>query len=99
MMVVPQFFIQEARKWQRRSYQNKIGLHTGKTVNGHSLYKNLDDIMCRTKLIAKVDAEKVQKRFSADEYGIHRAATLGEFREKIKDFATLAGFDVMEEDK
>jgi len=85
--------------WKVYVLLKKIGLHTGKTVDGRSLYKNLDDIMCRTKLIAKVDAKKVQKHFSPDEYGIHRTATYGDLREKVKDFATLIGFDVIEEDK
>jgi hypothetical protein len=85
--------------WKVYVLNKKIGLHTGKTVDGHSLYKNLDEIMCRAKLIAKVDAEKVQKHFSPDEYGIHRAATFGDLRDKIKDFATLTGFDIMEEDR
>jgi len=85
--------------WKVYVLHKKIGIHTGKIVDGHSLYKNLDDIMCRTKLIAVVDAEKVQKHFSPDEYGIHRNATLGDLREKIKDLAVLIGFDVMEEDR
>lgn len=85
--------------WKVYVLNKKIGLHTGKTVDGHSLYKNLDEIMCRTKLIAKVDAKKVQEHFSPDEYGIHRAATFGNLRDKIKDFATLTGFDIMEEDR
>jgi len=68
-------------------------------VDGHNLYKNLDGIICRTKLIAEVDAEKVQKYFSPDEYGIHRNATLGDLRKKIKDLAVLIGFDMMEEDR
>ena len=40
--------------WKAYILNKKIGLHTGITVDGHSLYKNLDVIMCRTKLIAKV---------------------------------------------
>ena len=78
----------------------KIGLHTGKTADGHSLYKDFDGIMCRTKLVVKVDdAKKIQKHFSPDEYGIHRAGTLGDLRETIKDLATLIGYEVIEEDR
>lgn len=40
-----------------------------------------------------------QKHFSPDEYGIHRNATLGDLREKIKDLAVLIGFEVMEDDR
>ncbi len=85
--------------WKVYVLHKKIGLHTGKIVDGHTLYKNLDGIMCRTKLIAEVNAEKVRKHFSPDEYGIHRNATLGDLRKKIKDMAVLIGFDVMEEDR
>ena len=86
--------------WKVYVLHKKIGVHTGKTADGHSLYKDFDSIMCRTKLIVKVDdAKKLQKHFSPDEYGIHRAGTLGDLRQKIKDLATLIGFEVMEEDK
>ncbi len=85
--------------WKVYVLHKKIGLHTGKTVDGHALYKDLDHFMCRTKLIASVDAKKVQRHFSPDEYGIHRAATYGDLREKIRDLATLIGFQVMEEDR
>jgi len=84
--------------WKFYVIHKKIGLHTGKIVDGHALYKNLDNIMCRTKLIAEVNAREVQKHYFADAYGIHRAATLGDLREKLKDFATLIGYKVMEED-
>jgi hypothetical protein len=50
-------------------------------------------------LIASVDAKKVQKHFSPDEYGIHRAATFGDLRQKIKNLAVLLGFEVFEEDR
>ena len=50
-------------------------------------------------MIASVDAKKVQRHFSPAEYGIHRAATYGDLREKIKDLATFLGFQVMEEDR
>ncbi|MBN2505487.1 MAG: hypothetical protein JXQ71_02215 [Verrucomicrobia bacterium] len=85
--------------WKVYVLHRKIGVHTGRIVDGHSLYKNLDDIMCRTKLVAEVDAAKVQKHFSPDEYGIHRNATLGDLRQQIKDLAVLIGFQVVEEDR
>ena len=54
--------------------------------------------MCRTKLVVKTEAESVQRHFSPDEYGIHRTATLGDLRGRIKELATLIGFTMMEED-
>ena len=85
--------------WKFYVLHKKIGLHTGRTVDGHALYKNLDNIMCRTKLIARVNAREVQKHYFADAYGIHRAATIGDLREILRDFATLIGYELMEEDK
>jgi hypothetical protein len=79
----------------------KIGLYTGKVVRAESLYgKRVNPLLCRTKLVAKVDdAKKIQRMFSPGEYGIHRSATLGDLREVIKDLAVLLGFQVMEEDR
>jgi hypothetical protein len=86
--------------WKVYVLHKKIGLHTGITADGHALYKGFDGIMCRTKLVVKVDdASKIQKHFSPDEYGIHRAGTLGDLRQKIQDFAALIGFEVVQEDK
>ncbi len=86
--------------WKVYVLHREIGVHTGETADGHSLYKDFDAIMCRTKLVVKVDdAKKIQKHFSPDEYGIHRAGTLGDLRERVKDLATLIGFKVIEEDK
>jgi hypothetical protein len=85
--------------WKIYVLHDKIGLHTGKIVDGHDIYKNLDDIMCRTKLVTEVNAKEVQKHYFSDAYGIHRAATLGDLREKIKNLAIFLGFNVMEEDK
>ncbi len=86
--------------WTVDLLHKQILLFTGETVDGHALYDHLDDIACRTKVIARVDnIEAVQNHQSPDEYGIHRAATLGDLRREIKDVATLLGFQVMETDK
>ena len=85
--------------WKFYVLHKKIGLHTGRIVDGHAIYKNLDNIMCRTKLIAEVNAREVQKHYFADAYGIHRAATIGDLREKLIDFATLIGYEIIEEDR
>lgn len=90
--------------WKIYALNRKVGFHTGRTVDGRKLYghssENFDDIMCRTKLVAQVrDAAKIQKHYSPDEYGIHRAAIFGDLTDRIRDFAVLAGFDIMDEDK
>jgi len=86
--------------WAVDLLHKQILVFTGETVDGHALYDHLDDIACRTKVIVKVDnIEAVQNHQSPDEFGIHRAATLGDLRQEIKDAATLLGFDVIETDK
>ena len=45
-----------------------------------------------------VDARKVLRYVHADKYGVHRCATFGDFRDRIKDVATFIGFNVIEED-
>ncbi len=85
--------------WAVHVLHKKIEVHTGEIVDGHALYKNLDELMCRTKLITRVNAEQVQNHFSPDEYGIHKNATMGDLRQRIKDISVFLGFDVLETDK
>jgi hypothetical protein len=86
--------------WKVYVLHKKIGLFTGKTVDGHSLYKDFDNIMCTSKLVAKVDnTKKILKHSSPDAYGIHRAVTFSDLRQQIKDLAVLIGFEVIEEDR
>ena len=49
--------------------------------------------------MASVDAEKVKRTIYPDKYGVHRCATFGDLRDRIKDLATLLGFAVVEEDR
>ena len=48
--------------------------------------------------MASVDAKKVQRYVYPDKYGVHRLATFGDFRERLKDLAAFLGFTVVEED-
>jgi hypothetical protein len=48
--------------------------------------------------VASVDAQKLLRYAYPEKYGMHRAATFGDFRERIKDIATLIGVTVIEED-
>ena len=76
-----------------------ILVHTGVTVDGNSIYSGLDTIMCRTKCVIKVnDARKLLRYYSPDKYGIHKAVTFGDLRQKIKDLGTLIGVKLIEED-
>jgi hypothetical protein len=48
--------------------------------------------------VASVDASKVIRHVYPDKYGVHRCATFGDFRERLKDLGMLIGFTVIEED-
>ena len=48
--------------------------------------------------MASVDAQKVMRYVFPDKYGVHRCATFGNFRERVKDIATFIGFATVEED-
>jgi len=88
--------------WKLYALHKKIGLYTGEVVGARDVYDpdRIDSILCRTKLVTRVqDAQTIQKHFSPDDYGIHRAATLGDLRHVIKDVAVLLGYDVVEEDR
>ena len=45
-----------------------------------------------------VDAKKLRRYVYPEKYGMHRVATFGDFRERLKDIAALIGFNVIEED-
>lgn len=48
--------------------------------------------------MASVDANKLLRYVHPEKYGLHRIATFGDFRDRIRDIATFMGFDVIEED-
>ena len=85
--------------WRIDVLSKKILVHTGTTVSGYSLYKDFGYLMCRSKLVAKVDAKKIQTHVYEDKFGVHRTVTFGDHRERLKDLATLMGYEVIEEDR
>lgn len=48
--------------------------------------------------MASVDARKVLRHVYPEKYGVHRCATFGDWRERLKDLAALTGFTLIEED-
>ena len=45
------------------------------------------------------DASAIQRHIYPDKYGVHRCATFGDFRDRLKDLAGLLEFTAIEEDK
>jgi len=80
-------------------YNKKIAVSKGITVPGEKLYKDFNNILCRTKLVIKTDTDAFEKKYDTVTFGVHRNIFYGDLREKIKDLATLIGFEVIEEDK
>ena len=89
-----------ATVWRFDVMTQSVILHTGTTVDAYSLYKDLTNMMCRSKLVVELEgARKVQSGLYPDKFGVHRSGTFGDFRQQIKDFGALSGFAVVEEDR
>jgi hypothetical protein len=48
--------------------------------------------------VASVDANKVIRYVHPDRYGVHRCATFGDHRERLRDLSAFLGFTLIEED-
>jgi len=80
-------------------YDKKIAVFTGKAVSVRKLFEELDDVSCRTKLAVRTDVKALHDNLDWDTFGQHRVVFYGDFREDIKNLATLIGFEIVEEDK
>ncbi len=89
--------------WRVNVIDKKILVHTGNTIPLDSVYgqgiNNLHGILCATKLVAKVNGQKLMENTNPQKYGVHYAATYGDYREQIKDLGKLIGFEVLEMDR
>lgn len=87
--------------WKVYSLHGKIGVFTGETVDPDDYYRDIDTgVWCRTKLVTKVDdAAEIERHYSIDAYGLHRAGTFGDLRGMIKDLAQFVDCEVVEEDR
>ncbi len=88
--------------WRINVMDRLILAHTGEAVAAESAYQGpvgLNDILCGTKLVAKVDARTIQRHLNPAQYGVHRAAIYGDYREEVRDLAKLIGFQLIEEDR
>ncbi len=88
--------------WRINVMEELILAHTGESVAAATAYEGpvgLNDILCGTKLVAKVDARAIQRRLNPVRYGVHRAAIYADLRQQIEDLAKLTGFRLIEEDR
>jgi len=70
----------------------ELSLHEAKATN-NIYWKQL----CATKLVAEGNAKKVASNWSAGS-GYHRVLLYGDLRQEVKEFASLMGLKVVEED-
>jgi len=80
-------------------HDEKLAVFTGTTVDGRSLYRNFDNLLCKSKIVVKTDVEALLKNYDAETFGIHRVVVYGNYRRQLKDLATLIGYELVEEDK
>lgn len=77
------------------SVANKaFAIHSGTAVANVE-----DDKACRTKLAAKVDAQRVLDNYHWERFGWHRVTCYGDYRQQLINLATLYDLDISEEDK
>jgi hypothetical protein len=81
------------------AYDKKIAVSTGLSVSGEKLYRDFENILCRTKLVMKTNTEAFERNYDTVTFGVHRNIIYGDYRQKFKDLATLIGFDIVEEDR
>lgn len=85
-------------------YREKVSVFTGTVLDGNSLYKNFPNTLCRDKIVVKVDSPEncyiLAGQFRDDNlgtnWGCHQVVVYGDLRQKIRDFAALIGFEVIE---
>ena len=80
-------------------YDKKISVFTGEAVSARELFEAWDDLACRTKLAIEADTEALLRNMDWQTFGVHRVVFYGDYRQKIKDLATLIGFEVAEDDR
>jgi hypothetical protein len=80
-------------------YDRMMAIATGVSVSGDDLYRDFDDILCRTKLVMQTNVDAFEANYDTVRFGVHRNLIYGDQRKALKDLAKLLGFEVVEEDK
>ncbi|MCD6351787.1 MAG: hypothetical protein J7M26_06680, partial [Armatimonadetes bacterium] len=80
-------------------HDRKLSLFGGESVDGEELFPEFSDILCRTKLVVRTDAQALFEKVDWKTFGVHRVAFFGDWRQQFKDLAKLMGFEVVEKDR
>lgn len=79
-------------------YRKKLSIFTGQTVSGEDFFPYWEDILGRTKIAIKTNAEALLENVDWQTFGNHRIVFFGDHRRKFKDLARLIEYEVVEED-
>ncbi len=88
-------------------YRKKVSIFTGKALDGPDLYKDFENVLCRNKLVVKLDDPESSYLLPSDpeggafrnwfgSWGCHQVVFYGNIKRQIKEFAELTGFEVVE---
>ena len=88
-------------------YRKKMSVFTGTALDGPALYKNFDNVICRNKVVVKLDdpessyllpvgPEEGQFRDWFGSWGCHQVLFYGDWKKEFKQFAETAGFQIVE---
>jgi len=78
-------------------YDRKIAVSTGLSVSGNELYRNFEDILCRTKVVMKTDSAAFERNYDTAVFGVHRNIVFGDHTQILKDLGKVMGFEVVQE--
>ena len=88
-------------------YRKKVSVFTGTVLDGNALYENFANVWCRNKILVKLDRPERSYLLPSDPggpafrhwwgtWGCHQVVFYGDIKEPSKQFAELAGFEVVE---
>ena len=88
-------------------YRKKVSVFTGTALDGNSLYENFAGVLCRNKIVVKIDHPERCYMLPSDpkeggfrswwgSWGCHQVVFYGDIKEPIKQFAKSVGFEVVE---
>lgn len=78
---------------------HQLSIHTGELVDGAAIYSQFKELSCRTKLVARVDAQLIHQHYDYGTFSNHLLVYYGDIREQVTMLADLIGFEVVEEDR
>lgn len=88
-------------------YRKKVSVFTGTALDGPSLYEDFDNVICRNKVVVQLDDPENSYLLPSDpkegafrdwfgSWGCHQVLFYGNIKDKIKEFAELVGFEIVE---